>query len=140
MFENISSALEARTELVKQRARLIRAVTEIDGEIGEVHDFIAQWHHFASISSDEPGEIYVDVSRSPSLVGRNPRKEVVAAKAAEILRASGVPMKTAELLSALRRNGIVLHGKRPRAILNMMLFRLPSVVVRAPDRRRWMCA
>jgi hypothetical protein len=136
---DISAAMALKEKLVQRRAKIIRSVSELDDEIGRVHSFIKDWHYYANMDVNSLSSAKRALP-SQTLSGRNPRKEVVAAQALKILTEHGAPMKTRELVNALRASGISLNGKSPRATLGAILSRMPSMIKRTSDRHHWTVA
>lgn len=136
----IKNAIEQRERLEKEISVLERDLVRKKSELEQTKSFIQAWHAFADKDSQTQflDLIDVPVTSKTHKKPQNPKKEFVAARAAEIIAAAGRPMPRAELFKALEQKGIVLKGANPEMVLSTMLWRCPDVIVRLPPHGYWL--
>lgn len=135
MYENAyTNAMHRRSELIQAlkdtQLKLEIQQTELDG----VDLFLAQLQQFER-SSDHL--VMPDHLATPAKAiarnGRNPKRDVVADNAYEIIKAHGRPILRLELYELLQARGIVIQGKDPKMVLTTMLWRSRDKIVRCTD-------
>ncbi|WP_116134353.1 hypothetical protein [Tropicimonas sp. IMCC34043] len=137
----IEKAVKVRAELSERIATAKRQITEWQSAVDRADSFIRQWEEYSGRPA--PGghassaAIEDDAVVTPPQKPRNPRKEVVAEAAREILREHGEPMNRDELIEALPSKGITIHGKNPPVVLQTMLWRMQDRIVHLKGRGYW---
>jgi len=128
-------AAEAKIHQLEQRLMLLKQ--DYDRAVA----FIEGWAHFAgeegADASDVPPETRMAESYTPHMYAPNPTKELVAAKAAEVLKAAGRPMSRSQLYEALKDQGVVINAKDVLNTMGTMLFRMKDVVINIPGVGYW---
>lgn len=136
----IKNATEQKERLEKEISALERDLAKKKGALAQTKGFIQAWHAF--VEKDFQTQFLdlgdVPVTSQTRKKPQNPKKEFVAARAAEIIASTGRPMPRAELFKALEQQDIVLKGSNPEMVLSTMLWRCPDVVVRLPPHGYWL--
>lgn len=137
----IKNATEQKERLEREISALERDLAKKKDALAQTKSFIHAWHAFVEKDFQTQFLNLDDVPVTPQTRKRpqNPKKEFVAARAAEIIAATGRPMSRAELFKALEQQDIVLTGTNPEMVLSTMLWRCPDVIVRLPPHGYW-CA
>jgi hypothetical protein len=122
MVDPIAEAIRRRDEHLAQAKRW--------------DDFIAMYRELQGASPEAPsgaipmpsGEIRRDAVGTPTFVIGLGRVSETERAAAEIIRESGRPVPTQQLLKMLPSRGVVIGGKDPASTLAARLSRAPSLV------------
>lgn len=151
---------EALSRLDRAKADLAQAQEAIavaKADLEKVNGFITLWHEFADGTAGTPADSepaarsnVIQPANAPDLAevaseprrGKrprgNPKKEVVAGIAREIIQAKNAPMPRSELFAALRDRGIEIKGSDPEMVFSTMLWRMPTAIVRLPEFGYWL--
>ena len=134
--------IESKIKALEQQLTIFR------GARGDIERFIADWHRFAgtAFSEPEPESTLSKVPQQETIsqevrrgrVTGNPRKEIVASTAREVIRKADRSLSRAELYQALREQGIVIQGADPEKTLSTMLWRMRNEVVRVRGGGYWL--
>lgn len=125
----ISNALSKRADLEGRIAKAEEVIKRSKAQILEINRFIKQWEKFSGRSAEDI-QLTKSLTSDADLSGRlsiteaaNPKKEVVAEAAIQILEEAGRPMSRADLYAALQSRGILINGSNPEMVLSTMLWR-----------------
>jgi hypothetical protein len=113
---SLSQQLRRRAKLAEQAAGLRRELDEIDADI------FARFTRLASALEGESTPIQpYTLPPVPAAEQRGKGKAIIIPAVSALLRRSGFPLRTAELLTALTAAGITVGGKRPIGNLSAQL-------------------
>lgn len=128
----------AKQERLQAKVQTLEsALVRRRAELQSITDWIATYHEFAGTGSGQSARTVSEPSgyetRSssekddPSVerrrTVRNPRKEVVASIAREIIEEAGRPISRTDLFAALANRGVHINGREPEQVLSTMLWR-----------------
>lgn len=139
----LQNALSRRDALRQQLQDLKRQVDVVEGEIRQADYFIRLWQGYADGSfkvavtpSDKSTGVASPVSRarpqSPGNIAKkkvwspsvNPKKEVVAEVARQLILEKGMPVPRRELYELLKARGIEIVGSPGVTVMSTMLWRM----------------
>lgn len=134
----LMNATAKRDALAAEINQLLQRVDDLKHEAARVDQFIAEWQTFAGVQlesnverpentdfSTEPTQGFIPgaAARRGRTTG-NPKKELVAEVALEIIRDRGEPVMRSDLYKALVERGVLLQGTDPEMVLSTMLWRM----------------
>lgn len=136
-YEN---AVKRREALENEMKSLSERTNAVRSELARVERFMADWKVFSgavdfeSVASSQPAT----AMPTPRMRPKNPPKEEVGDRAAELIRAVGRPLSRPELFDRLKGAGVILHGKDPAVVLSTMLWRMKDRFVTLPGYGYWL--
>jgi hypothetical protein len=92
------------------------------------------WHRLARIVE----EIESTESSTERWPSKNPPREEVGHVAREILLVLGRPLTLMQLYRELQKRGVHIRGKKPYAVLNTMMWRMPEQFTKDPALGFWL--
>jgi hypothetical protein len=140
----IKNARERFNEISSTIASLEGKIAELREEREHIEKFIEMWHAFAAVpirmppAKDEDGDHRESRKEPVKRATGNPKKEVVAEAAREIIAERREPVPRSDLFKALTDRGIILQGADPEMVLSTMLWRMRDRVVRVRGGGYWL--
>ncbi|MGO9945198.1 MAG: hypothetical protein ACLPIC_20945 [Rhodoblastus sp.] len=135
-------------DLAQKIADLSSQKADTESRLTKVSAFISDWYAYAGGKSPDvkvdlnalsPADfgIHDDDKKHVTRVAGNPKKELVAAEALEIIRQSGRPIPRAELYEALKGRGVIVNGNDPLVTFSTMLWRMKPVIMHLQGFGYW---
>jgi len=142
-FQN---AMRRFNEIGEQIGDLGRKIEFLKREQERIGKFIEAWHEFADASGANANDAIGSLSQTLEIMQKevskratgNPKKELVAEAAREIIGERMEPVSRSDLFKALTDRGIILHGADPEMVLSTMLWRMKDRVVRLKSGGYWL--
>lgn len=143
----LKNAAALRNSLAAKINNAQRQIDRWRAAMARADGFIKQWEEYAKAAVEPPTETFVAWNDPIETEARmdeerkratgNPKKEEIAAAAVTIIRERGRPMSRLELFKALQDQGFDIQGSHPHMVLSTMLWRMPDVIERVPERGYW---
>ena len=136
----IENAAAIRDDMAEKIATAEVHIKEWRAKMARAERFISDWEEFSGKQAPVPVATTVDKPASGAPSGgkpKNPKKEVVAAVAREVLLQNGRPLSRDDLHEVLIARGVIIHGANPAVVLQTMLWRMRTKITHLKGFGYW---